>query len=248
MLAVCRKIVDRMKWEWREWRRPSRPAFIHDEIDRALFHEIRWRPSGRALDVGCAHGIYMQELGKRGVRAIGVDLNMNALKKAAATGKCVAAADGMALPFADATFEALLCHKTLHLFRDPIEAARELARVIRPGGRLVFSTSNAVSPYTRVQSLALRRQRNRNWSRGNNWSASQWSRAFFANGLTTRAIYSCNLVWPIVFRVCDSWIVPNEWMRRYTRGLRRITRLPLRTDHPLGAAMDYVIEMVKSAN
>jgi hypothetical protein len=95
--------------------------------------------------------------------------------------------------------------------------------------------------------MALRGKWNPNWSRGNRWSADQWCRAFAACGLTTRAVYSCSLVWPMVFRVCDDWLVPNEWMRRYSRWIRRATQTPLRTQRPLGAAMDYVVEMVKLA-
>ena len=245
MLTLCRKTIDRICWEEREWRWPSRPSFLHDELDQAVLREVDWQPGERLLDVGCAGGVYMQALAGRGVRPVGIDLDRSSLKKAAASNLRIAAADGLSLPFADESFDGVLCHKTLYLFRDPPAAARELTRVLRSGGRLVFSSSNAVSPYARVQSLALRDRRNANWSRGNRWTAAQWCRVLAACGLTIRAIYSCNLVWPIVFRVCDRWIVPNEWMRRYSRWVRRITGTPLRTGHPLGAAMDYVVEMTK---
>ncbi|HVP09758.1 MAG TPA: class I SAM-dependent methyltransferase [Phycisphaerae bacterium] len=245
MPGICRKLIDRIHWESREWRHPSRPAFIHDELDQALLDEIHWRAGEKILDVGCAHGTYMQALNRRGLRPIGIDLDVQALTKAASLHQSVAAADGLALPFADGTFHAVLCHKTLYQLRDPPRAAAELARVLHPAGRLVFSTSNPVSPYARVQTLALQGDHNRNWNRGNHWSAIQWCRAFAEWGLIVRAVYSCNLVWPIVFRVCDRWLVPNEWMRRYSHWVRRITRTPLRTDHPYGAAMDYVVEMTK---
>ncbi len=245
MPTLLRRISDRLRWELREWRTPSRPAFIHEELDEAVLEGVGWPADGRILDVGCAHGDYMQALARRGLSVFGIDINRPALRVAVTGGNRVADADAMRLPFADETFDGLLCHKTLYLFTDMPAAAAELARVIRPGGRLVFSTSNPASPYARVQHLATAGGRNCNWRMSNSWSVPQWCRAFAAHGLTLAAVYSCNLVWPVVFRICDRWLIPNEWMRRYNRWVRRVSRVPIRGDHPLGAAMDYVVEMVK---
>lgn len=245
MPMLPRRVVDRARWELREWRTPSRPAFIHEELDQALLDEIAWRPRERVLDVGCGSGKYMQALARRRPAVFGIDINKQALRVAFAGGNPVAAADAMELPFADGAFDAVLCHKTLYLFAQADRAAAELARMVRPGGRLVFSTSNPASPYARVQRLAATKDRRPNWARGNAWSAPQWCREFARHGFATKAIYSCNLVWPIVFRVCDKWIIPNEWMRRYNRLVRRVTRMPLHTARPIAAAMDYVVEMTK---
>lgn len=245
MPTLLRRISDRLRWELREWRTPSRPAFIQEELDRAIFEDVAWPVDGRVLDVGCGRGEYVLALERRGPAVFGIDLSEKALRAAVTSGARAAAADAMHLPFANEAFDAVLCHKTLHLFTDMSGAVRELARVVRPSGRLVFSTSNLASPYSRVQRLATGNGRNRNWGRSNTWSVPQWRRAFAAQGLTLAAVYSCNLVWPIVFRVCDRWILPNEWMRRYNRWVRRVSRVPIRGDRPLGAAMDYVVEMVK---
>lgn len=250
MAGLLHRLLDRARWEVREWRTPSRPSFVQEELDRALFEHVAWRPGEVVLDVGCAHGFYASRLSEFGCRVIGVDLDRRALRRAAESGSIVAAADGLRLPFREASFDALLCHKTAHLFVDPGSAAQEFARVTRPGGRIVLSISNAVSPYARVQAAALRlgghrNGRYRNWQRGNRWPAERWSRAFAALGLRTRTVCSCNLVWPLVYRVCDDWIIPNEWMRRYNRAVRRWSGVPLRTDRPFGAAMDYVIEVGK---
>ena len=248
MPTLLRRISDRLRWELREWRSPSRPAFIHEELDAAILQTVAWPVGGRILDVGCGLGEYMQALARRGCNILGIDINRLALRVAVTGGNQVAAADAMKLPFADETFDGLLCHKTLYLFTDLPAAAEELARVIRPGGRLVFSTSNPASPYARVQHLATAGGRNHNWHRCNAWSVPQWCRAFAAHGLTLAAVYSCNLVWPVVFRVCDRWLIPNEWMRRYNRLIRRLSRLPPRGPRPRSAALDYVVEMVKQPN
>ncbi|OWY72821.1 hypothetical protein B7486_00300 [cyanobacterium TDX16] len=243
--SMVRRIADRARWEWRELRTPSLPTFIHEELDKALLDEISWRSGERVLDVGCARGAYMTALAKRGVHPIGVDLSPRSVSIARAAGHNAVVASGECLPVGDASVDTVLCHKTLHLFRDPLQALREFRRILRPGGRVVFSTSNAVSPYSRVQAMSLKSRPQPNWSRGNSLTINELSRRFAECGMPIRAIYSCNLVWPLVYRVCDRWIIPNEWMRRYNRWIRRVTRMPLRTSYPLGAALDYLVEAVR---
>lgn len=245
MINLARRIAGRAKWEWREFRRPTRPTFLQEELDRALLDEVAWRPGERVLDVGCGTGVYLAALGSRSVDVIGIDTDMAPLRRAQSAGRPVAAASGLRLPFADGAFETVICHKTLYLFPRPLDAARELARVIRPGGRVVFSTSNTHAPYNRIKQIAVSRNDTVNWQSGNCWSLRDWCRTFAEFGLRTVATYSCNLVWPIVFRVCDRWLIPNEWMRRYNRWVRRFTGLPLRTKRPLGAALDYVAVVQK---
>jgi len=246
MPALLRRLADRARWEYREWRTPSAPSFIQEELDRALLDEIPWRSGERLLDVGCGPGRYLRAFAERGLDPVGLDLSLEALRQARARHPDrVLAASGDRLPFADASFDAVVCHKTLHLFPTPLRVADEFVRVVRPGGRIVFSTSNPASPYARISTAVLRRLRAPNWGRANRWSVAEWRRAFEQRGLRLAAIYSCNLVWPLVFRIGDLWLLPNEWMRRYNRCVRRAVGLPLRTPRPCGAAMDYVIELRK---
>lgn len=240
------RVIDRARWEWREWRIPSASSFIQEELDHALLNEVTWTPGQRVLDVGCATGVYCAALQARGMRMTGVDLSMPALTRAQQAGHRVGRASALQLPFADGAFDAVLCHKTLYLLSSPPAAAAELGRVVRSGGRVIFSTSNPFSPYSRAQTAARRRVSNAHWRSANAWSPAQWIGAFHRLGFRTTAVYSCNLVWPLVYRICDMWLIPNEWMRRYTRAVRRVTRIPVRSDRLLGAAQDYLIEMTRA--
>ncbi|MFQ5411546.1 MAG: methyltransferase domain-containing protein [Phycisphaerae bacterium] len=248
MIPILHRITDRARGELREWRRPSRPAFLQEELDHVLLEQIPWHADERVLDVGCAHGVYMNALKRLGARITGIDISLDSLPRARAAGHAVAAASGSSLPFADAAFDTLLCHKTMYLFNTPDRAIREFSRVLRPGGRIVFSGSNTRSPYARIQRLAIGLTANRNWAFGNRLSATDWIRAFTRHGLRARSVYSCNLVWPLVFRVFDRWLIPNEWMRRYSRGMRRLSRIPLRAERPHPLAQDFVVEIVKPGN
>ncbi len=93
---------------------------------------------GPVLDVGCGPGLDLVELG-RGT-AVGVDASLAmCLTARARAGPCVAAGDGSALPFADESFGGVRADRVLQHLAHPVACLREMARVCRPGGRLVIA-------------------------------------------------------------------------------------------------------------
>jgi SAM-dependent methyltransferase len=58
-----------------------------------------------------------------------------------------AVADGMALPFADETFDGVLCVGVIDRVPQPDVVIGELGRVLKPGGTLVMAFPNLLSPY-----------------------------------------------------------------------------------------------------
>lgn len=130
----------------REWL--ARPAGrLLWGTDTALLYESVRRlgdlPAGSSvLDVPCGGGLALRGT-RPDVRYVGADISTamlrRARRRAEALGRAVelVEADIGALPFADGEFDVALCFNGLHCLPDPAGAVRELARCLRPGGRLV---------------------------------------------------------------------------------------------------------------
>lgn len=98
---------------------------------------------GRVLDAGCGTGGLLAVLGQRGPGLIRFGIEWDCKAAARARGKSAAlVAQGSvnALPYADASFDAVIAADVLcHAAVDPLAALAELRRVLRPGGRLVVN-------------------------------------------------------------------------------------------------------------
>jgi SAM-dependent methyltransferase len=107
---------------------------------------IEWldiAPGGIALDVGCGPGPVTGSLGRAvgaGGLALGVDISEPMLARAvrAETAPQIGflRADAQRLPLRDQTVDAVVSIAVLQLIPDPVAALAEMARVLRPGGRL----------------------------------------------------------------------------------------------------------------
>jgi demethylmenaquinone methyltransferase/2-methoxy-6-polyprenyl-1,4-benzoquinol methylase len=110
----------------RTWRRATRQA-------------LALTAGERVLDLAAGTGVSTEELALSGAESIGVDLSLGMLRAGRRDRPALAlvAGDALALPFADATFDAVTISFGLRNVIDVDAALRELARVTRPGGRLV---------------------------------------------------------------------------------------------------------------
>ena len=98
-------------------------------------------PPGRILDAACGTGRHSVWLAARGYEVVGVDASPDMLAKARAKlpGTRFESGALTALPLPDALVDAALCALALVHVQDLRPAFAELARVVRPGGRIVIS-------------------------------------------------------------------------------------------------------------
>lgn len=102
-------------------------------------------PGAEVLEVGCGTGLILERIARRSARAVGIDLSPGMLERARERGLDVHEASATALPFSDASFDLVCSFKVLAHVPDIDVALSEMARVTRPGGRVVAEFYNSRS-------------------------------------------------------------------------------------------------------
>jgi len=96
----------------------------------------------RVLDLACGPGFVAGAARGRGALVTGLDFSaaMIALARAAHPGIRFEEGDAEALPFAEGSFDTVVANFGIHHVPDPVRALSEARRVLRPGGRIAFTS------------------------------------------------------------------------------------------------------------
>lgn len=116
---------------------------------------LRWgMPAGkthvqRILEEGCGTGTYVAALLPFADEVCGIDVEPEYLRKAVETvpSAQLQLAVTEALPYADNTFDLILNHEVIEHVQDDRATAREMVRVLKPGGRAVIFAPNRLYPF-----------------------------------------------------------------------------------------------------
>ena len=136
-----------VQWEYASEERLAKRNQTYRELtegvvaEDAAFEAVREAKPERFLDAGCGMG----ELAERVQRELGaavaaIDVSPRMVELTRARGVDAQVADVQELPFDAASFDCLAANWVLHHVPDLDRGIRELARVLRPGGRLVAAT------------------------------------------------------------------------------------------------------------
>ena len=135
-----------------------------NEEHRMALETLAIEPGDRVLDVACGPGNFTRDFGAAagGGLAVGIDASTSMLAVAARENEGANVAylrgDAHALPFRDASFDAVCCFAALYLIEEPMQALAEVLRVLAPGGRVaLLATYGRGFPPLRITDAASRR-------------------------------------------------------------------------------------------
>lgn len=156
-LTIYDRVADRWWSDEIRWVRtlknmvPGRLSWFDRHIDWA----------GKAvLDLGCAGGFMAEALDDRGARVTGLDPAAEAIAAARAhadhAGRSIRYDTGVgeALPYPDATFDAVVCVDVLEHVTDLDRVLAEVSRVLKPGGLFLYDTINR-TPVARLATITI---------------------------------------------------------------------------------------------
>jgi SAM-dependent methyltransferase len=168
-LLTCVMSNSTFEWTpkfWQGWRESANPYRRYkSERDRRLALQLlELRDRDRLLEIGCGYGWVSQVLWRSAkIEWFGVDRSEKMVKGLCAAhperNPSVLSADACTLPFKDAEFDKVVCTGVLMHIADYTTAARELVRILRPGGMLLCSFNNSLSPWSFPARLWNQRKR-----------------------------------------------------------------------------------------
>lgn len=117
--------------------------------DRRLDMIRQWAPleGARVLVDGCGIGTYVHKLGGLASTVVGLDIEYARVRQGAAQSPTLHVGVCEVLPYPAASFDVVLSHEVLEHVRNDYQAAAEMVRVLRLGGRAVVFVPNRLYPF-----------------------------------------------------------------------------------------------------
>jgi ubiquinone/menaquinone biosynthesis C-methylase UbiE len=136
------------------------------EVNDAVVRELAVAPGERVVDLGAGAGAATVEAARRGAQVLAVDpmpfmrLLLGLRRRLHPRRGAITVREGAAeaIPAPDGSVDALWSVNTLHHWTDREAAARELARVLRPGARVLLLDEDADDPSHPEHAHAARRR------------------------------------------------------------------------------------------
>lgn len=219
--------------EYTKRHRPAAGQIYHAWWNAQLMRQMPARKSMRVLDLCCGTGVLLRDLSRRYAQAVGIDLSPAMLAGAEGGRPRMVQGDSEQLPFPRAAFDAAVCRGALHHLPNVEAGIVELARVVRPGGRLVVAEPNHDALHLRLPRWAWRRWSARfgeqHHALGSRWLSAAFEEVGFRRVGLQRFGY-------LAFPLCGMLdLLPllahlrqgETWARRLIAWDERIARIPV---------------------
>ena len=184
---------------------------------RWLLHLLRTQPGETLLDISCGQGMLLRCAVEKGLRVTGLDLSPSAVTAAIrqAPSAHVTVSDAEQLPYADNVFDYVTNIGSLEHYFQPHRAVREMARVLRPGGRALILTPNTFGLLGNILYV---------WHHGDVFddgqplqrygTNNQWRALLEANGLRVKRTLKHERAWPRTIEdLCWYMLHPHRFAR-----------------------------------
>ena len=127
-------------------------AVLFEPYARDLVERVKVSDGGSLLEVACGTGIVTRRLRDRlpaGAQIVATDLNeamINYASQKFRAGENIEwrPANALDLPFADQTFDTVICQFGLMFFPDKQKGVNETFRVLKPNGQFIFNVWDAI--------------------------------------------------------------------------------------------------------
>jgi SAM-dependent methyltransferase len=133
---------------------------------REFFRALELGPGQSALEVACGSGgVTCRMALETGARCVGVDINTHGIEAAGRRAEEMGLSSrvsfrvadaGHRLPFPDESFDAVFCNDSINHFPGRLEVLHDWHRVLRPGGRLLFTDPIVVTGQLTNEEIAAR--------------------------------------------------------------------------------------------
>ncbi len=214
-----------------------------DELDYSLYNNIDWNKDDLLLDIGSNNGFYDNILLKKLNKIYGIDVNADLLKNRVNKDIDVFLADAHDIPFKDESFTKVLCYRVFY-YLDPEVAAKEMARVCKPDGRIIVTTSNIIYLNQIIFLILKYLYRNilgRKTVKTNFYYPDKMIRLFERLGMSLEYCCSVNYYWPLIPNILDYQIIPNVIMKNVIKYYRKLLNKPQKYHKPDILAGDYIL-------
>ncbi len=139
-----------------------RPKSSPGHVELAAEH-TRAAPGEVALDLCCGSGRLTALAAARGLHAVGVDISTQFIGTEGAGQAAFVVGNMMNVPFRSGCAGVVYCVDSLQYADDPEGALAEMARLLKPGGQLIFSTQNTYN-LAGIKKAVMERLTGRTWS------------------------------------------------------------------------------------
>lgn len=163
------------------------------------------------LDAGCGSGAFSRALARKARRVVGIDINKFAVASAADKGgSFFIPANIERIPFADSSFDVVVCLDALDHCLKPRDVVKEFSRVLKKGGKGIVIVQNHTRAWRFVEYMWDRFGKGREYGHVHvsRFDKGNIKDPFNVNGVMISDIYSIHHISPLLL-VRKPWTYPD---------------------------------------